>query len=160
MTDFSPLNKYIERPVHPFPSTKDILQSIQATAKCFASLDAVNGYFQVPLDEESSSLTTFLLPSGRYRYLSLPMGMSSSSDDWCRISDSVIEGFQWAKKTVDDILIHAPDYQTLHKRLNLVLDRCQDINLTISKAKLQIGDIISFAGHTISKDSIFSARTC
>ena len=56
---------------------------------------------------------------------------------------------------MDDILIHAPDYQTLHKRLNLVLDIYQNIKLTISKTKLQIGDTISFAGHTISKDCIF-----
>ena len=83
------------------------------------------------------------------------MGMSSSSDDWCRISNSVKEGFLWAKKIVDNILIHTPDYQTLHRRLNLVLDRCQDINFPISKAKLQIGVTISFAGHTISKDGIY-----
>ena len=51
--DFSPLNKYIKRPVHPFPSTKDILLSMPATAKGFASLDAVNESFQVSLDEES-----------------------------------------------------------------------------------------------------------
>ena len=76
--------------------------------------------------------------------------MSSLSDDWCRISDSVIKGFQLAKK-----IIHAPDYRTLHKRLKMVLDRCQDINLTISKAKLQIGDTINFAGHAISRHGIF-----
>ena len=141
--------------MHPFPSTKDILQSISASVKCFASLDTVNGYFQVSLDEESSFLTTLLLPSGCYRYLSLPMGMSSLSDDWCRISDSVIEGFPWATNIMDDILIHTPDYLILHKRLYLVLTRCQEINLTISKSKLQIGDTINFAGHTISKDGIF-----
>ena len=87
------------------------------------------------------------------------MGMSSSSDDWCWISDTVIGGFPWTKKMVDDILIHVLDYTTLHKRLNLVLTRCQDINLTISKAKLQIGDTISFAGHTISKDGIYPDNT-
>ena len=137
--------------MHPFPSTKGILQSMSSSAKCFASFDAVYGYFQVPLDEESF-LTTFLLPSGRYRYLSLPMGMSSSSDDWCRISDSVIKGFPWAKKIVDNILIHKSDYPTLHKRQYLVLNRCQNINLTISKSKLQVGDTISFAGHMIRKE--------
>ena len=154
VTDFSPLNKYIERPTHPFPSTKDILQSIPSEAKVFASLDAVNGYFQIPIDEESSYLTTFLLPSGRYRYLCLPMGMSSSSDDWCRISDTVIEGYPWAKKIVDDILVHAPDYQTLHSRLRLILNRCQAINMTISKKKLQIGESIKFAGHIIEQNGI------
>ena len=53
--------------MHPFPSTKDILQSIPSSAKCFASLDAFNSYFQVAIDEEFLFLTTFLLLSGRYQ---------------------------------------------------------------------------------------------
>ena len=41
----------------------------------------------------------------------------------------------------------------------MVLDRCQNINLTISKAKLQIGDAINFAGHTISKHGIYPDKS-
>ena len=81
--------------------------------------------------------------------------MSLSSDDWCRISDSVIKNFPWAKKIMNNILIHAPDYPTLHKRLKLVLTKCQNINLTISKSKLQIGDSFTFAGHIVSKGGIY-----
>ena len=91
------------RPVHPFPSVSDIIQSIPASAACFAKLDATHGYFQFPLDEEASKLTTFILPSGRFRYLRAPMGLSSSSDEWCRHSDRVVEGFPWFRKIVDDI---------------------------------------------------------
>ena len=72
VTDYTKLNSYVQRPVHPFPSVIDILRAIPSTAKFFAKFDAVNGYFQIPLDEASSELTTFLLPSGRYRYLRTP----------------------------------------------------------------------------------------
>ena len=44
------------------------------SAACFAKLDATHGYFQIPLDEEASKLTTFILLLGRYRYLRAPMG--------------------------------------------------------------------------------------
>ena len=83
---------------NPFPSATEIMQSIPEDAKYFAKLDAVHGYFQLALDEESSYLTTFLIPSGRYRYLRAPMGLSSSSNEWCRYSDFVIEGCEFAKK--------------------------------------------------------------
>ena len=83
VTDYTKLNQYVVPPVHPFPSVSDILQSIPASAACFAKLDATHGYFQIPLDEEASKLTTFILPSGRYRYLRAPMGLLSSSDEWC-----------------------------------------------------------------------------
>ena len=80
----------------------EILKTIPASAKVFAKFDAVNGYFQVSLDEESSKLTTFILPSGRYRYLRIPQGLNASSDEWCHRSDAIIEGLQWSKKIVDD----------------------------------------------------------
>ena len=62
-TDYRELNKLVKRNVHPFPST----------AKYFAKMDAVHGYFQLALDEESSKLTTFLLPQGKFRYTRAPM---------------------------------------------------------------------------------------
>ena len=86
VTDYTKLNRFVVRPVHPFPSVSDIIQSIPSSAACFAKLDATHGYFQIPLSEEASRLTTFILPSGRYRYLRAPMGLSSSSDEWCRHS--------------------------------------------------------------------------
>ena len=57
VTDFTKLNKFVVRPVHPFPSVSDIIQSIPSTAAYFAKLDATHGYFQLPLDEEASHLT-------------------------------------------------------------------------------------------------------
>ena len=42
------------------------------------------------IHEESSKLTTFILPSGRYRYKRIPQGLNASSDEWCRRSAVVI----------------------------------------------------------------------
>ena len=78
---YTKLNQYVVRPVHPFPSVPDILQSIPASAACFAKLDATHRYFQIPLDNAASKLTTFILPSGLYRYLCAPMGLSPSSNE-------------------------------------------------------------------------------
>ena len=80
VTDYTKLNKYVKRPVHPFPATRDIIQSVPKGQRVFAKLDAVHGYFQLALDEESSFLTTFLLPQGKFRYLRAPMGLNASSD--------------------------------------------------------------------------------
>ena len=63
-------------------------------------MDAVNGYFQLALDRESSLKTTFLLLSGRCMYLRIPQGLNAYSDEWCRRSDTIIDGLLWAKKIV------------------------------------------------------------
>ena len=48
------VNKYVKRPVHPFPSVHDIVQSIPAGSKFFAKLDAIHRYFQLALETQSS----------------------------------------------------------------------------------------------------------
>ena len=121
VTDYTRLNKFVKRPIHPFLSATEIMQSIPESAKFFEKLDAVHGYFQLALDEESSLLTTFFIPSGRYRYLRAPMGLSSSSDEWCRYSNFVIERCEFAKKIIDDILIWAPSIEILETRILKIL---------------------------------------
>ena len=82
VTDYIKLNHYVKRAVHPFPSEQDIVQLIPAGSQFFAKRDAIHGCFQLSVEEESSKITTFLLLSGRYRYLRAPMGLSSPSDKW------------------------------------------------------------------------------
>ena len=82
------------------------------------------------------------------------MGLSSSSDEWCRYSDFVIEGCEFAKKIVDDILIWAPTLEILESRVLKILECCANINVTISHEKFTIGTEISFAGFLISDQGI------
>ena len=154
VTDFSCLNKYVKRPVHPFPTAQEVTQSIPANSKWFAKLDAVKGYHQINLDPESRDLTTILLPRGRYRYTRAPMGLSSSSDEFCARTDKALEGLEGVLKLVDDILIFAADKETLYARLASVLQRCQSNGITLSRAKAKVAREVKFAGFLILQDGI------
>ncbi len=154
VSDFSELNKYIQRPVHPFPSSKDIINQISSDSKVFIKLDELKGYFQIPMEENSSYLTTILLPTGKYRYKRAPMFLSSSTDKWNRHSDAAVAGLEGVVKEVDDIFIQAPDYPTLWKRLQNTMDRCCEHGITISKQKVEMGDTIKFMEYIISKEGI------
>ena len=57
VTDYTKLNKFVKRPVHPFPATRDIIQSVPKGQKVFAKLDAVHG---------SVSYTHLTLPTTPY----------------------------------------------------------------------------------------------
>ena len=113
VTNFTWLNSFVERPVHPFAGVSKILQTIPVTAKFFAKMDAVNGYFQSALDNESFLKTTFLLPSGKYRYLRIPQDLNASFDKWYRHSNAIIDGLPCAKKIADDVLVWASSMQEL-----------------------------------------------
>ena len=154
VTDYTALNKHVNRPVHLFQHTKEILQAIPPEANFFCKLDAVHGYFQLGMDEYSSKLTTFLLPQGKFRYLRAPMGLNASSDEWCCHSDVIIQGLPWARKIVDDTLIWAETEEELLDRTRIVLQRCKENNITISLKKLEMGSEIEFAGHIISPKGI------
>ena len=150
--------RIVNRPVHPFPSTRDILQAIPHDTVYFLQMDAVHGYFQLALSEDSSLLTTFLLQHGKFRYLRAPMGLNASSDKWCCHSDRIVTGLPWAKKIVDDTIIWAPTLEELQERATIILERCRDLNITISLKKLEHGKEITFTGHIISQAGISSHR--
>ena len=154
VVDLSRLNQYISRPVHPFPSTMDIVSNVDHNARFFAKMDAVLGFFQIPLDEESSFLTTFLIPQGRFRWLRCPMGSCASSDEWCRRSDDAIRGTDGTSKLVDDILVVARTQEELEERLRVVLQKCRKAGITLSKRKFEVGESIEFGGYKISRKGI------
>ena len=62
------------------------------------------------------------------------MGLSSSSGEWCRHSDCVLEGFPWCRKIMDDILIWVTTPSELESRLNEVIKRCEDLHFLLGGA--------------------------
>ena len=154
VTDYTHLNKYVKRPVHPFPCTADILQAIPSTATCFAKLDAVHRYFQLNLEPKSSLITRIPLPQGQFRYQRAPMGLNASSDEWCCKSDIIVEGLPWARKLVDDTIISVHKEEDLVIRTRTVLEHCKNSNITVSRKKFEMGKEIEFAGHIISDTGI------
>ena len=69
--DPSDLNKAIVREYHPIPVVDDIVPELK-DSDLFTKLDLKDGYWHIRLTEESSFLTTFATPFGRYRYDRLP----------------------------------------------------------------------------------------
>jgi hypothetical protein len=154
VTDYTALNRFVTRPVHPFPSPVDVMRLIKPESKVFAKLDAYSGYFQIPLEPESSLMTTFILPSGKYRYTRAPMGLNASSDEFCRRTDEALAGVDGVVKVVDDILVQAEDYDQLEERLEQVLERCRAARITLTKGKFYVGEEVKFAGFIITGTGI------
>ena len=154
VVDFSHLNKFVRRPAHPFPCPRDVLKLVQPTSKYFAVLDAVQGYFQIPLYDASKALTTFMLPSGRYQFNRSPMGLNASGDEWCSRSDECLSGIPGLIKIVDDILVQADTHAQCVQRLRQVLRCCQKNGITLSAKKFQLATVVHFAGYVISAEGI------
>ena len=65
--DPSDLRKVTKRHHHHLPTTEEILSKL-SNGKVFTKLDTSCGYWQIPVDAESSKLLTFNTPFGRHRF--------------------------------------------------------------------------------------------
>ena len=63
-----PGTKVLIRPVHRALTINDILPSL-ASVNYLIFIDEIFGYHNLNLNEQSSYLTTFSCPFGRYRYI-------------------------------------------------------------------------------------------
>ena len=98
------LNKAILRENYPMPTIEGIATRLHG-AKVFSLLDAKNGFWHVNLDEESSYLTTFQKPFGRYRWCRMLFGISSALEVFQRRIRELIEGLSCTEVVADDFIV-------------------------------------------------------
>jgi hypothetical protein len=145
------LNKEIKRQHYPVPTAQELFARI-GKAKYFSSLDATSGFLQIPLTEESSYMTTFATPFGRYRFLRLPFGISSAPEVYQQTMDQFFGDLEGVEIYLDDFFVWGETRAEHDQRLTAVFDRCVKVNLKLNASKCKfllpelpwIGHVISF----------------
>ncbi|UYV70256.1 K02A2.6-like, partial [Cordylochernes scorpioides] len=152
--DLSILNKNILREIHPIPVVEHTLAQLKG-AKVFTKLDANSGFWQIPLSSESSALTTFITPFGRFRFKRLPFGISSAPEIFQKRMGQILEGLEGTLCHMDDIMVYGSCQEEHDKRLETVLTRVSKSGLTLNKDKCKFAvTTIKFLGHQIGPNGI------
>ena len=103
--DLCNLNRAICCDHHKMPTVEKVAHEF--TNSCyFTKLDACHGYWSTVLDEESSPLTTFNSPFGRYCFLHLPFGLVCSQDIFQKKMDQFLEECPRCIGIANDITVH------------------------------------------------------
>ena len=102
----------------------------------FSTLDSSSEFWHIKLDDESSKLTTFNTPFGRYRFLRLPLGLNSPPEVFQRRMSQAFDDIKGANVIMDDILVCRKDVAQHNYRLKQVLQRAHDINLKRNSKKV------------------------
>lgn len=148
------LNKAIQREHFQIPTAEEIFADMHG-AKFFSKIDASNGFWQIPVDEDSSKLLTFSTPFGRYKFTRLPYGIHSASEIFQIEVSRIIEGIEGARNMQDDIIVWAPTLEEHHKRLSSVLDRIQQHGLKLNKSKcVFLAKELIYLGHKITPNGL------
>ena len=150
--DLTALNKFVKRPAYPVRPPRDAVAAIPKGMKFFTKLDSRHGYWQVPLDEHSSTLTTFLTPWGPYRFKRNVMGLISAGDEHNRRSDDAFAGMENVVKVVEDVLIFDADFNTHVERVKSAIRRCSEHGITIHPKKFIFAQpSVSYCGYKVSR---------
>ena len=121
------------------------------TSKLFTKADLSQGYWHIPLDYESSILTTFNTYLGRYRWKRLPFGIGVSSEVFQKQLHEALEEVQGVVCIAHDIIIHGKDAENHDQNLNAFLQHYLDVGIKLNKEKLELQThAITFLGHRIS----------
>ena len=103
----------------------------------FTKLDANKGYWQIPLDEKSSKLTTTNTPYGRYCFLQLPYGLHSAQEVFHKRISQEFESMDGTETDIVDFLILGKDTDEHDKRLIQCLEKARKIGLASNLSKCQ-----------------------
>ena len=152
--DLTKLNECIYRERHIMPSVEQTLAQIGG-ATVFSKLDANSGFWQVELAPESSLLTTFITPLGRFCFNRMPFGITSAPEYFQRRMSKIVEGLEGVVCMVDDILVFAKTQEEHDRCLRAVLDRIKEAGLTLNKDKCVFNQrSVKFLGQVIDKRGI------
>lgn len=148
------LNCVLKREHYKLPVLDSILPEISG-AKLFSVFDLRQGYLHLELDEESSLLTTFATPFGRYCWKRLPFGLNVSSEIFQKRLCQALEGLDGTWCIADDIIIAATSEKDHVMKTNALLQRCAKVGIKLNSKKCQFRvDEVKFLGHIISANGL------
>ncbi|XP_046544509.1 uncharacterized protein K02A2.6-like [Haliotis rubra] len=148
------LNKAVQREHHRIPNLDDVISKL-AGSKYFSKLDARSGYWQIKLTEESSMLTTFNTPYGRYRFTRMPFGLHSAQDVFQKRVDETYEGLDGVDAIADDILIYGRTLEEHNTHLRAALQRSRERGVKLNKDKCVIGvNEVTYFGHKFTSQGL------
>ncbi|GFQ71511.1 retrovirus-related Pol polyprotein from transposon 17.6 [Trichonephila clavata] len=116
-------------------------------------LDAKNGFWQLPLDEESSYLTTFCTPWGRYRFLVLPFGLNSAPEEFEKAMDEIYEEDEDINPYSDGIALGSSTVEEHCRLLRRTLLKARKANLKFNELKTQLSQT-NYLDHVLSDEGI------
>lgn len=137
--DYRALNKKVVRDEYPLPLIDDQIEKLY-NAKVFTKLDLRNGFFHVPVDQDSRKYTTFVTESGTFEFLKMPFGFCNSPAVFQRFINCIFQplirdGTLFA--FMDDLLIPSANETEALEKLEKVLKLSSEYGLDIKWKKCE-----------------------
>ena len=161
--DYRRLNAATKPNGWPIPNIADMLQRLgDKRAKFFCKLDLTSGYHQAPLHPDSQEYTAFRTVDGIFQWNRVPMGLRGAPSYFQQVmAVEVLRTLLYdiCEIYIDDIIIFADSEDEMARRLDIILQRLQEHNITVNPEKCAFGlESVEFVGHTVDKDGLHFSR--
>ena len=139
---------------HPIPKPKDTFTSL-AGGKLFATLDLLQAYQQLMLNEESKELVIISTHLGLFRYNRLPFGVASAPAIFQRTMNQLLHGLPGVKCYLDDIIITGSNHRENLTDLDRMLERLRDKGLHLKKSECPcMQSSVEYLGHVLDTTGV------
>nr|GFA62650.1 DNA-directed DNA polymerase [Tanacetum cinerariifolium] len=154
--DYRKLNEATRKDHFPFPFMDQMLERL-AGNEYYCFLGGFSGYFQIPIDPRDQEKTTFTCPYGTFTYRRMPFGLCNAPGTFQKCMLAIFHDM--VEKTMevfmDDFSVFGNSFKNCLTRLDKMLQRCEDTNLSLNweKSHFMVKEGIVL-GHKISKNGI------
>ena len=140
----------------PLPNIKDIIHRLgDKKANYFAVIDLTQGYWQIPIHEDSQHLTAFRTAEGLYEWTRLGMGLKGAGPYFqYHMANTIFPEliYKILEVYLDDIITWGETLEELIQNLMQIFIQLRKFGVFINPQKIKIGlTEIEYVGHTIDR---------
>lgn len=152
--DYRALNDHTVTEATDLPTIQEMIQSLE-NKKIFSSMDLLNGYFQMEIEENCRKFTAFSVRSGHYQYKRVPFGLKNAPFAFTNFMRYVLRGIDDVMFYMDDILIASDSIQEHEVKIREVFDRLRLEGVTLKKSKVNLfRSGVKFLGYMVSNKGV------
>ena len=152
--DYRSLNDKLVKDREPISQTQSIFGRIPK-CKYYSVIDLKNGFYQIPLDQESRKYTAFITEFGLFQFKVLPFGIANGPAEFSRLMRGLFPDHPNIFTFLDDILIATETAAEHFQCLQHVFETLKSANLKINIKKSHFyAEKIDFLGQTLSEEFV------
>ena len=152
--DLRKLNSAVTRARFVLPTLEDVAPKL-AGAQYFSKLDASSGFWQIPLHPESSKLTTFITPFGRFCFNRLPFGITCAPEIFQGLMTNLLKKEKGCEAIMDNIIVYGKSVEDHDENLHKTLQIIKESGLKLNKNKCEFRkSTLNYFGHVLSADGV------
>jgi hypothetical protein len=134
--DYRPLNMVTPHDRYPMPIPEDLFDNIK-NSNIFTIVDLNQGFNQIVLVTKDRKKITFHGNNKLWEWLVMPFGLKNAPVFFQRVMDQVLEGADFLKCYIDDVLMHTKGLLQHLVHLEELFKRLHEVNMKIHPKKCE-----------------------